>query len=69
MNKVKKHIKNQGILAYENHPTLVYPDRRPGPEAGASLVASSSWSHSCLKETDGDRDTVKTTRPVDVQLS
>ena len=26
------------------------PDRRHGPEAGALLVAPSSWSHSCLKE-------------------
>jgi hypothetical protein len=69
MNKVKKHTKNQGILAYGNHPTLVYPDRRPGPEAGASLVAPSSWSHSCLRETDGDRDTIKRMRPVDIQLN
>lgn len=48
MNKVKDHITNQGILAEENHPTLAYPDRRPGPEAGASIVAPSGWSHSRL---------------------
>jgi hypothetical protein len=65
LNKVK-NIKNQGILAYENHPTLAYLDRRPGPEAGVSLIAPSSWLYSCLKETDGDRDTIKTIRPVDV---
>lgn len=69
MNKVEKHITNQGILASENHPTLAYPEHRPGPEAGASLVAPSSWSNSCLKELDGDRDTVNTTRPAEVQLS
>lgn len=28
-----------GDMAYENHPTPAYLERRPRPEAGASLVA------------------------------
>ena len=55
-----------GEIPYKNHPTLAYPERRPGPEAGSSLVTPSCRSHEGFEWKSGDSIAVKMTRPVDV---